>query len=249
MRGRTLRLAALVIAAAALAIPLSASAGGGLVLHPSGFGQHSYSAWKAHEGLADSKGNDSQALYFQKMTTTATVAAGVAVIKGLEGVPANQLDGLGWDHRVDGHCGAGAPRWNVNLRDALGNNYTVFLGCFAAAHSPTAAAPTTWCRDTYSASDIDAQILLQTGQAPGSLQLRNLAIVFDEGTDNPIPQPPGCPAGASTPGFVFLDNITVNVNGQVHIWTGASDNGNGQTIMQSSEPLESLLEASLDSLF
>jgi hypothetical protein len=230
-----------VLTFGALALPAGALAGA-LTLHPSGFGEHSYSAWKAHEGLPDSNGKDDQALYFQKRTATAAFAAGVAVIKGLEGRPASDLTGLGWDHRVDGHCGAGAPRWNVNLRDALGNNQTVFLGCYAAAHSPSPGATTTWCRDTYSSSALNAVI-------PPNSTIRNLVIVFDEGTDNPIPQPLGCPIGASTPGFVYLDNITVELNGVPHVWTGASDNGNGQTIVSSSVPLTELLEDTLESLF
>src|SRR3954470_17053171 len=111
------------IGLATLVFPAAASAGA-LTLHPSGFGTHSYSAWKAHQGLPDSKGNDDQALYFQKMTTTPTIAAGVAVIKGIAGTPLTDLDGLGWNHREDGHCGAGAPRWNVTVQNGAGQTFT-----------------------------------------------------------------------------------------------------------------------------
>src|SRR3954468_10772327 len=52
---------------------------GDIILHPNGFGQHSYAAWKAQVGLPDTSGNKNQALYFQKMTATTTFAAGVAV--------------------------------------------------------------------------------------------------------------------------------------------------------------------------
>lgn len=38
---------------AALVIPTAALAGG-YTLHPSGFGEHSYSAWKGQEGLPGS---------------------------------------------------------------------------------------------------------------------------------------------------------------------------------------------------
>jgi len=69
--------------------------------------------------------------------------------------------------------------------------------------------------------------------------------VFDEGTDNPIPQPPGCPLGVSTPGFVYLDNITVEANGQTHTWTSASDNGNGGTTTANSTLTSAELEAAL----
>jgi hypothetical protein len=223
-------------AAIALIALLLASTGvalaGTYTLHPSGFGPHSYASWKAGEGLPDSNGNKDQALYFQKKTTTATVAAGVVLIKGFEGMPANDLDGLAWDHRVDGHCGAGAPRWNIGLADADGNPLpTAFLGCYAALHGANGAD---WCRDT--------QVM---PSFPAGATIRHLAIVFDEGTDNPIPQPFGCPTGPSTPGFVYLDNITVEADGVTHVWTSASDNGNGGTTTANTSMTATELEAAL----
>src|SRR4051812_7143725 len=44
--------------------------------------------------------------------------------------------------------------------------------------------------------------------------IQGLQIVFDEGND--VGQ-----------GFVFLDNITVEINGVPHQWTGPMDNGGG----------------------
>jgi hypothetical protein len=191
--------------AVALLNPL-AKADPGLKLHPSGFGEKSQAAWKAKEGLPDSKGNALHALYFQKFTTTATFAAGIAVINGLEGQPVSKLTGLSWEHRNDGHCGAGAPRWNLGVTNGT-QTYTVFLGCAAAAHTPGSAA--NWTRDSYPGPAIQAQILAQTGLVSTTgLTITSLAIVFDEGTDQ-------------GQGFVYLDNITVNT----HVWTGPADNG------------------------
>lgn len=110
---RLLRFAA--IAVATLVFPASALAGA-FTLHPSGFGEHSYSAWKANQGLPDSTGNKDQAPYFQKMTLTPTFAAGVAVIKGFEGQATSVLAPLSFYWREDGHCGAGAPRFNVRFQ-------------------------------------------------------------------------------------------------------------------------------------
>src|SRR5207245_4012295 len=180
-------------ASGALALGPSFDVGGGrsgMNLHPSGFGRHSYAAWKAHEGEPDARGNADQALYFQKMTVTTDFAAGVAVIDGLEGQPASALTALSWDHRNDGWCGAGAPRWNVGLTDASGD-HTVFLGCNAATHTGVGAD---WTQDSYSAPDIQAAITA-AGVDAANATIRSLAIVFDEGTD-------------VGPGFVFLDNIT-----------------------------------------
>src|SRR5438034_8562689 len=118
--------------------PAFAVGGGqsGLSLRPGGLGEQSFAKWEAHEGEPDTKGNADQALYFQKMAATPVFAAGFAVIDGLQGQPATALTALSWDHRADGWCGAGAPRWNVGVTDASGD-HTVFLGCNAATHSPS----------------------------------------------------------------------------------------------------------------
>jgi hypothetical protein len=185
-----------------------------LKLHPSGFGRRSYAAWKAQEGQQDREGDGDHSLYFQKMVPTPVVAAGVAIIRGLEEQPASVITGLSWQHRTDGHCGGGAPRWNIAVRDRSGHRFTVFLGCAAAVHGPVfldeRGRP--WIQDSYPAPA--AEILAQTGAAAISdLTITGLAIVFDEGND--VGQ-----------GFVHLDNITVAVNGQSKVFTGPMDNGN-----------------------
>jgi hypothetical protein len=208
--GRFLRLGAAALAA--LAFP-AAGLAGDLTLHPSGFGQKSYAAWKAHEGQPDSVGNANQALYLQKGVPTAVVAAGVAVVRGLAGQPATALTGLSWEHRDDSHCGAGAPRWNVSVHSNVSGDFTVFLGCAAAAHSP--GSQLGWTRDSYPGAVIQAAIFAQTGDTANNFVLRGLSILFDEGSDQGLP----CPnAGV---GCVFLDNVIVND----HCWTGAHDNG------------------------
>jgi hypothetical protein len=203
---------------------------GQYTLHPSGFGPHSYASWKAGEGLPDSAGNKDQALYLQKMTSTATVAAGVVLIRGFEGMAASAITGLQWDHRTDGHCGAGAPRWNVGVDTGAGVVVTEFLGCQAAQSEPGPA--TGWCTDRHEAT-------LPTGT------IEYLAIVFDEGVDNPSPQPPECALGGVAAGFVYLDNITVETNAGTHVWTSATDNGNGGTTTANTSMTASELEAAL----
>ena len=171
-----------------------------VILHPNGFGEHSYASWKADEGLPDSSGAKDQALYFQKMTSTATFAAGVAVFKGIEGLPANELTGLSFYWRTDGHCGAGAPRFNIRVR--LGSvSQTIFIGCAGMVPGETLEHE----GRTYQKRSI---------AAPAGMMgtITSLSIVFDEGDD-------------VGPGFVDLDNIEVEVNGAPHVWTSASDNG------------------------
>jgi hypothetical protein len=217
-RGRILL--ALIASILALALPVGMAMAGTLTLHPAGFGEKSRANWKAGEGI-----DGGQAFYMQKMVPTAQFAAGVALIKGFEGQDATVLTGLEWQHRVDGHCGAGAPRWNIGLKNkSTGDNSTVFLGCYAAAHSAGDAA--NYCRDTYDNGAIAAAI-----GSPGDFTIRHLAILFDEGPDNPIAQPPGCPDGPSNAGFVFLDRIKVMSDIGTRTWDSASDNGNGSAFI------------------
>ncbi len=206
---------------------LSGSAGD-FTLHPSGFGPHSYAAWKAQQGNPeDADGATSnQALYFQKMAPTATFAAGVAVVNGVAGMKASDLTRLSWEHRTDGHCGAGAPRWNIGVDGLDGNHFTLFLGCSAATHT---LATTSWCQDSYAGATILALGASNAGLSAADLTdiqagtITSLALVFDEGTDNPGNPVPECADPGGVAGFVFLDNVAVNDT----TWSSASDNGNG----------------------
>ena len=190
-----------------------AGGGQGLNLRAGGFGEGSLGAWKSQQGQPDTKGNGNFALYFQKLTTTATNAAGFAVISGVAGQSFSDLN-LSWLHRNDGHCGAGAPRWNVGVTGHGGTAYTVFLGC---AHADQTAFAPGWISDAFSPTAISAQLTdvlgFNSDQAADieAGTITSLAIIFDEGTDT----------GPDFTGFVFLDNITANGK----IFTSPGDNG------------------------
>ncbi|MFN2637886.1 MAG: hypothetical protein ABR585_12745 [Gemmatimonadaceae bacterium] len=194
-----------------------ANASSSLKLHPDGFGPKSLAAWRAHEGEQDRTGNADQALYFQKFTATETNAAGVARITGLEGQPVSAIEGLSWEHRIDGWCGAGAPRWDIIVADENGNRGVIFLGCALAVHTP--GSEPGWLKDTQPSTPAGALILppatgFTTDFNPLSpLTIDELLIVFDEGTTY-LGQPYGS-------GYTFLDNIQVNTK----IWTSPADNG------------------------
>ena len=184
--------------AAALAIAPAWGASGGtskLTLHPSGFGPHSYAAWKGGQGEISPGDPSAQALYFQKMTSTTTNAAGVAVVNGVQGLSPSDVGTLAFDWRMDGHCGAGAPRFNLTV-DNGGADQTLFFGCAAmhddGQHNDQQGRP--WDRRSADISNV-----------PGTIV--SLAIVFDEGND--VGQ-----------GFVYLDDIQVGNK----IWYGAASN-------------------------
>jgi hypothetical protein len=215
----------LIVPFVALALWATPASAGALTLHPDGIGPMSYSAWKAQEGLPDSNGNSNQALYFQKMVPTPTNAAGVASINGLEGMPVSVLTGLSWKHREDGHCGAGAPRWDLFVTNPDGTSHTIFLGCNAAAHSEAGVGSGHgWCMDSYTGLGLTAQILGQGGTLDATIT--GLIIVFDEGNDTANPPPAGCAQEQRTGGFVFLDDITVTTGSATQVFTYAGDNGN-----------------------
>ena len=195
---------------------------GSFDLHPAGFGPNSYAAWKAGEGLPDNTGNANHALYFQKFTTTLTNAAGVAVFKGFAGLPSSDLLGLKSWVGNDGHCGARAPRFNVLLQLTVGKEY-FFAGCqTGSGMAPTLAPPMTAPNGRVFQQREVICYYPQFGVPPDTPPciplppgtIVSIAIVFDEGND--VGQ-----------GFVYLDNIQVGT----HIWTSASDNGNGDPII------------------
>jgi hypothetical protein len=203
-----------VVAAALVAAILARPAGAAdFKLHPSGFGSQSYCSWKAGEGLPDNTGAKNQALYFQKMTSTSTFAAGVAVFKGFEGMTVSDLTKLEFKWGMDGWCGAGAPRFNLRVDpDGMGPAppVTYFIGCGAMTPGGLAVAPNGRSFQTKTA--LAPFPIAFPGPPPPGGTIVSIAIVFDEGTD-------------VGPGFVYLDDITVGTTSEDHTWKSASDNG------------------------
>ena len=113
---------------------------------------------------------------------------GVSMIYGVAGT----LTELGFDYRNDGHCGAGAPRFNVYT--TAGTYF--FFGCAYGVHTPVPGT-TDWTRVRF----LDADAFPADGVTPfpgfGTAVVIGIDIVFDEGTD-------------VGPGFAMLDNIDVN---------------------------------------
>lgn len=149
-------------------------------------------AWQTHQGLPDA-GNSNHALFLQKNGPTADCSSAGATIEGVTGIT---LTEIGWDVRDDGHCGAGAPRFNVTTSD----NVLHFIGCSSPPPVTSAPAPgspdangNTWTRKRYDPATAFPPIL------SGST-VKSIAIVFDEGTDT----------GPDFTGKVFLDNIDIN---------------------------------------
>jgi hypothetical protein len=152
------------------------------VFDPDGLGI-SEARWVANEG------NPGHALYLTKMGLTTDFAASGASIDGVDGIT---LEELGFDVRNDGHCGAGAPRFNVYTADDV----YFFFGCTYGTHEPAPGDSDDWTRVRF--GDADA---VPAGATPwpgfGTAVVTAIDIVFDEGTDQ-------------GEGFTYLDNIDVN---------------------------------------
>jgi hypothetical protein len=142
-------------------------------------------AWVTKAGLVDAGGSD-HALYLAKQAPTSANAASGVTIDGVNGL----LTELGFDSRNDGHCGAGAPRFNVYTTS--GTYY--FFGCAYGSH--TALTPE-WTRVRFRNADAYPADGVTPFPGFGAVFVTGIDIVFDEGTD-------------VGPGFVYLDSIDVN---------------------------------------
>lgn len=142
-----------------------------------------------------STGNPSPSILLEKLGATANcAAAGVDIITSLEGGPISALTELNFEYEDGGHCGAGAPRFNVQV-----DGTTYFLGCSGGVHTPTSDPD--WIHVEFGLAEFAAAGIPETGT------LEDVYIIFDEGEDTPS----GGTIGTS--GTVNIDNISVN--GQV----------------------------------
>ena len=160
----------------------------------------------------DQSDQRNQGLLLAKTGPTANVAAAVADIKGVRG----PITELGYDLRkaqsattpMGSHCGAGAPRFNVETTVA-----SYFIGC----NSPPAvmtASSNGFIRLRWGGS---ATAVMGYNTATGVLEnvtgdVKSIQIVFDEGQDT----------GPDFFGLAVLDNIDVNGTLVGHGEQGAS---------------------------
>jgi hypothetical protein len=189
-------------------------------------------AWLGGMGLPDNGGQNTTALdvatnsnkndphnglLLSKNGPTPDCAAAGATIDGI-GRRGITLTELGFDYRNGTHCGAGAPRFNIT--STLG--YTYFAGCDAGTKTPAPQDPLEWTRVRITTA---AQVFPASPTAPlfsfgpGGTEVKDVSIIFDEGTDTPgVEDPRGV-------GLAVIDNI--DVNGQlIQSGTGIADGTN-----------------------
>jgi hypothetical protein len=128
-------------------------------------------------------------LVLAKNVETTVFAAALAVLTGPEGQEVAADTEFGYSYRSDGHCGAGAPRFNVRVTDG-DDEATYAVGCANPATDTMVTGDWTakiWTPGDFSFLNGDATVPLV-----GS-EIVSIVIVFDEG-----------------PGEAILDDITYN---------------------------------------
>jgi hypothetical protein len=134
-------------------------------------------------------------LLLNKNGPTGDCSSSGATIKGFRS--GSTITELGFDYRVGGHCGAGAPRFNIT--STAGNTY--FVGCAGGAQTP-APQDAQWTRVRFSAATQGT--IFPAGFVFGTTQVRSIEIVYDEGTDQFSDSDP------TGVGLAVLDNININ---------------------------------------
>jgi hypothetical protein len=170
-------------------------------------------AWLGGMGLPDNGGpnavtnqSDRLGLLLSKNGPTPDCSASGARITGVRGTEVSLTFTLGFDYRNGGHCGAGAPRFNVTVKNAVTKTETShFVG--GCANSPSLAAeqdPAQWSRVRFMAAQ-------QFPPIPPGSKVQSISILYDEGTDTPSTNTQSQePSGV---GLAVIDNIYIN--GQV----------------------------------
>lgn len=169
-------------------------------------------AWLGGMGLPDNGGANTTAgdlttnpnkndphlgLLLSKNGPTPDCSAAGATIKGVKGMIVSSLLGfqLGFDYRKGGHCGAGAPRFNVDTDMGF-----FFVGC---ANAPQGPAPqdAQWSRTLSDVTACGSECF--PSSIPNGAKIKSIDIIFDEGTDTANNDTEGV-------GLAVLDNIFIN---------------------------------------
>jgi hypothetical protein len=128
-------------------------------------------------------------LLLSKNGLTSDCSAAQANITNVKG---KTLTELGFDVRNGSHCGAGAPRFDVQASDG----FHFLGGCSNGTATPAPQDPTAWTRVRIDPTN-PAQAFPPI--ASGAT-IVNISIIFDEGTDT----------SGGMPGLAVIDNIDIN---------------------------------------
>jgi len=168
-------------------------------------------AWLDGMGLPDNGGANANAtdrrdnpnkkdahsgLLLSKNGPTPDCSSSGAEIKGVKGIKVTADFTLGFDYRNGGHCGAGAPRFNVTTKDG---QFSFQGGCANGVPTPAPQDPAEWTRVRINTT------LAGQGFPPTAIgsEIKSISILYDEGTDTANNDTQGV-------GLAVIDNIFIN---------------------------------------
>jgi hypothetical protein len=166
------------------------------------------SAWLGGMGLPDGDRDTRLGLLLSKNGPTANCSAAGAEIRGVSGTVVTADFDLGFDYRNGGHCGGGAPRFNVSYTLPSGGDGFSFVGGCANDLTSTAAPqdPAQWSRVRFQTSNPAESFPVIP---PGST-IERITLILDEGTDIPTgPHLSGDLGNPSGIGLAVVDNIAI----------------------------------------
>jgi len=175
-------------------------------------------AWLGGMGLPDNGGMNATTpgdphtgLLLSKNGPTVDCSSSGARITGVSGMTVDANFALGFDYRLGGHCGAGAPRFNVDTDKGF-----FFVGCANAPQSAAPQDPAQWSRTRSALTTCGVECF--PSAIPVGAKIKSISIVFDEGTDSVTNDSQGV-------GLAVIDNIYIN--GQI-ITSGPASAGDNK---------------------
>ena len=165
-------------------------------------------AWLGGMGLPDNGGpnattpNDPHTgLLLSKNGPTADCSSAGARITGVKGMTVDAGFTLGFEYRNGGHCGAGAPRFNVVAKLGTGAETSHFVGGCTNDTTPALAGqdPAQWTRVMFQTSNPAESFPV----IPVNSKIVSISILYDEGTDSATSDTLGI-------GLAVIDNIYIN---------------------------------------
>jgi hypothetical protein len=167
-------------------------------------------AWLRGMGLPDNGGPNATTptdphtgLLLSKNGPTADCSSSGARITGVKGMTVDATFQLGFEYRNGGHCGAGAPRFNVVAKLGTAAETFHFVGGCSndAAATPAPQDTAQWTRVMFQVSNPAESFPV----IPVGSKIISISILYDEGTDTANNDTQGV-------GLAVIDNIYINGN-------------------------------------
>jgi len=189
------------------------------VVHPNGFGPHSYARWQPKTGLADSGGSNAFSMLLVHLTpaTITATARAVVAIEGFDGEHVTPLEVSGLEFYVritdpsgnltPAECTVTSPRFSIRWRLPAGTEGFAELHCFNALEMAPGLVMTAPNGSSYQQRTATP---LGLAMVPPTAIIISLAILWDD-------------SGSS-----HIDNISVtdmNLGCTPCTWTRPADNG------------------------